>query len=128
MVIKKKIIEDAIELTEGISWFDEKVVATFDAYEWTDVLTPLETHDEIDLTPEPKAEYDVIIDTNLDKLIKDVNVRLENGWSCIGWIQVSSWTYTKFYQTMVRWNIDVENTEISDLFDEDEEDLYEDAE
>lgn len=128
MAIKKKIIEDAIELTKDIPATDEEVLAKFDSLEWTDVLTPLEANDEINLTPEPQAEYDVVIDTNIDKLIKDVNVRLKNWWSCIGWVQVTSWTHTKFYQTLVRWNVDVEITPISNLFDEDEENLYEDVE
>lgn len=128
MAIKKKIIEDAVELTKDIPATDEEVLAKFDSLEWTDVLTPLETHDEADLTPEPQAEYDVVIDTNIDKLIKDVNVRLKNWWNCIGWVQVAVWTHTKFYQTLVRWNVDVEETEISKLFNEDEEDLYEDVE
>lgn len=128
MAIKKKIIEDAIELTKDIPATDEEVLAKFDSLEWTDVLTPLEANDEINLTPEPQAEYDVVIDTNIDKLIKDVNVRLKNWWSCIGWVQVTSWAYTKFYQTLVRWNVDVEITPISNLFDEDEENLYEDVE
>lgn len=111
-MVKKKIIEDAIELTKEIPATDEPKA----------VLTPLETHDEVELTPAPRIEYDILIDSDIDKLIRNVNKRIENGWKCEGGIQVSTWAYTKFYQTLTRWNV----SPIDNLFDENEPDLYED--
>jgi len=43
-----------------------------------DVLVPLQT-EEKELAPYPAIEYDVLMHTNLDKLIRDVNNRLEQG-------------------------------------------------
>lgn len=42
----------------------------------SDVLVPLQL-EESELAPYPKIEYDVIMHYKLDKLIKDVNKRLE---------------------------------------------------
>ena len=43
------------------------------------VLTPIEATEEKDLTPYPAIEYDVLFDGVLDKLVRNVNTRLEQG-------------------------------------------------
>lgn len=109
----------------------------------TDVLVPLQQEDG-NLTPLPKIEYDVIMHYKLDKLIKDVNTRLEQWRQTKWWIQVSNWASIMYYQTLIRQNVDCgpkpempsENSEnehqgtepihIPSL--EDEPDLYEDKE
>lgn len=58
----KDIIKEAMEMTKGIPA--------------KDVLVPMQS-EETDLTPYPAIEYDVIMHYKLDKLIKDVNTRLE---------------------------------------------------
>lgn len=112
--MEKKIISDVIEMTKGIPW--------------KDVLVPLSQEDE-NLTPLPKVEYKIIESPTMDKLVRDVNAHLENGWVCDGWVQVSNGTSTRFYQSMERWvaTEDVDNViHIPGL--EDEPDLYEDIE
>ena len=137
-MVDKETIEEAVDMTKDISW--------------TDILVPLQPEDK-DLTPYPKVEYRVIESTSMDKLIRDVNAHLRNGWQTEWGIQVVSWNVSKFYQAMIRWNVDAgegkkvdfvakpempsENSEASTMgpnaplwegfnFLEDEEDLYED--
>lgn len=70
-----------------------------------DVLVPLQL-EESELAPYPKIEYDVIMHYKLDKLIKDVNKRLEQWRQTEWWIQVSNWASVMYYQTLVRRNVD----------------------
>ena len=112
--MEKKIINEAIEMTKGIPW--------------KDILVPLQQEDE-NLTPPPKVEYKIIESPTMDKLVRDVNIHLENGWICDGWVQVSNGTSTRFYQSMERWvaTEDVDRVlHIPGL--ENEPDLYEDVE
>lgn len=44
-----------------------------------DVLTPLQLEDT-ELTPYPEIEYKIIESTSMDKLVRDVNNHLKNGW------------------------------------------------
>ena len=53
-----------------------------------------------------KAEYMVIEATSIDKVVRDVNTQLENGWQTEWGITVANWPVTKFYQTMIRRNVD----------------------
>jgi hypothetical protein len=46
-------------------------------------LVPLQQEDE-NLTPLPKVEYKIIESPTMDKLVRDVNIHLENGWVCDG--------------------------------------------
>lgn len=111
--MEKKIIDEAIEMTKGIPW--------------KDVLVPA-PQEEVS-TPYPKVEYKIIESPTMDKLVRDVNIHLENGWVCDGWVQVSNGTSTRFYQSMERWVVteDVDRVlHIPGL--ENEPDLYEDIE
>lgn len=111
--MEKKIISDVIEMTKGIPW--------------KDVLVPA-PQEEVS-TPYPKVEYKIIESPTMDKLVRDVNIHLGNGWVCDGWVQVSNGTSTRFYQSMERWvaTEDVDNViHIPGL--ENEPDLYEDIE
>lgn len=111
-----------------------------------DVLTPLQL-EETELTPYPEVEYKIIESTSMDKLVRDVNNHLKNGWQTEWGIQVASGNISRFYQTLIRWNVDAnidtkpempsKNSETGSLgpnaplwegmkFLEDEEDLYED--
>ncbi len=127
-MVDKETIEEAVDMTKDISW--------------TDILVPLQPEDK-DLTPYPKVEYRVIEATTMDKLVRDVNNNLKNGWQTEWGIQVSSTgTLTRFYQSIIRWNIDSDekpempsgNSEAGTMGPkplsipglEDEEDLYED--
>lgn len=129
-MVDKETIEEAVDMTKDISW--------------TDILVPLQPEDK-DLTPYPKVEYRVIEATTMDKLVRDVNNNLKNGWQTEWGIQVASGNITKFYQSMIRWNVDSdekpempsENSEAGTMgpnrplwegfnFLENEEDLYED--
>ena len=86
-----------------------------------DVLVPLQT-EEKELAPYPKIEYDVLTHYKLDKLIRDVNKRMEQGRQTKWGIQVSTWGSTMYYQAMVRWNVDLEDdTPVLDTWEEDEE-------
>ena len=87
----KKVIQDAVEMTKNISA--------------NDILVPLQL-EESELTPYPKVEYDVIMHYKLDKLIKDVNKKLEQWWQTKWWIQVSNWASVMYYQTLIRRNVD----------------------
>ena len=114
----------------------------------SDVLVPLQQEDK-ELTPFPEIEYKVVEAPTMDKLVRDVNNHLKNGRQTEWGVQVSSGNLTRFYQSMIRWNVDAdlvakpempsENSETGDLgtnsplwegmkFLEDEEDLYEDIE
>lgn len=108
----------------------------------TDILVPLQQGEE-NLTPLPKIEYDVIMHYKLDKLIKDVNTRLEQWRQTEWWIQVSNGASIMYYQTLIRWNVDSDekpempsqNSEAGNVGPkplnipelEDEPDLYEDV-
>lgn len=111
--MEKKIISDVIEMTKGIPW--------------KDVLVPA-PQEEVS-TPYPKVEYKIIESPTMDKLVRDVNIHLENGWVCDGWVQVSNGTSTRFYQSMERW---VATEEVDRVLHipglENEPDLYEDVE
>ena len=72
-----------------------------------DILVPLQT-EEKELAPYPAIEYDVLMHTNLDKLIRDVNIRLEQGRQTEWGIQVSSWPMITYYQALIRWNVDAD--------------------
>lgn len=85
--MEKKIINEAIEMTKWIPW--------------KDILVPA-PQEEVS-TPYPKVEYKIIESPTMDKLVRDVNIHLENGWVCDGWVQVSNGTSTRFYQSMERW-------------------------
>ena len=106
----EEIIKEAVEMTKDIPA--------------KDVLVPMQS-EETDLTPYPAIEYDVIMHYKLDKLIKDVNTRLEQWWQTEWWIQVSNWASVMYYQTLIRRNVD-KGLDIPGL--EDEPDLYEDVE
>lgn len=110
----RKIIDDSIELTSGIPW--------------RDILTPL-NEEEIDLAPLPEVEYKIVEASTMDKLIRDVNAHLKNGWQTEWWVQVTVWQTTRFYQSMIRWVAKSEETAFwkANKFLENEEDLYEDA-
>ena len=109
-----------------------------------DVLVPL-VQEEKELTPYPEIEYKVIEANTMDKLTRDVNSHLQNGRQTEWWVQVVSGVSTRFYQSMIRWNVDVnidekpempsKNSEAGAMGPkpldipglEDEEDLYEDV-
>lgn len=106
-------IKEATEMVKGIPG--------------TDVLVPLQTEEEENLTPYPEVEYDVLIDSNLSKLIRNVNARLKNWWYCDGGIQViATTTWTRYYQAMERWVVKDEPLWEWLKFLEKEPDLYED--
>lgn len=124
---EKEIIDEAIEMTKGISG--------------TDVLVPLQ-QEEPELTPYPEIEYKIVEWNTMDKLVRDVNTHLKNGRQAEWGVQVVNWTTTRFYQAMIRWNVDLDekpempsqNSEAGTMGPkplqipglEDEEDLYED--
>ena len=127
--MEKKIINEAIEMTKDIPW--------------KDILVPL-MQEEKELTPYPEIEYKVVEANTMDKLVRDVNTQLQNGWQTEWGIQVVNGVSTRFYQSMIRWNVDAnidtkpempsENSEAGTMGPkplyipglEDEEDLYED--
>lgn len=93
-----------------------------------DVLVPMQTED-VDLAPYPKIEYMIIEATSIEKVVRDVNTQLQNGRQAEWGITVSSWPVTKFYQTMVRRNVDGDADKIIHIPGlENEPDLYEDVE
>lgn len=112
----KKIIEDAVEMTKNIPA--------------SDVLVPLQQPDEWELAPYPEVEYKIIEANTMDKLIRDVNLHLKNGWQTEWWVQVTVWQTTRFYQSMIRWVAKSEETSFwkANEFLENESDLYEDIE
>ena len=92
-----------------------------------DVLVPLQT-EEKELAPYPAIEYDVLMHTNLDKLIRDVNNRLEQGRQTEWGIQVVAWPMTTYYQSRIRWNVDLEEDKVIHISGlENEPDLYDDV-
>ena len=94
---------------------------------WKDVLVPA-PQEEVS-TPYPKVEYKIIESPTMDKLVRDVNIHLENGWVCDGWVQVSNGTSTRFYQSMERWVVTEEVDRVLHIPGlENEPDLYEDVE
>lgn len=129
--MEKKIINEAIEMTKDIPW--------------KDILVPL-VQEEKELAPYPEIEYKVVEANTMDKLVRDVNTQLQNGWQTEWGIQVVNGVSTRFYQSMIRWNVDAnidtkpempsENSEAGTMGPkplsipglENEEDLYEDIE
>lgn len=109
-MVKKEIIDEAIELTKNIPSTDGNVSENnFDDGTTClngDVLTPLQQEDDKDLTPYPRVEYKIIEAPTMDKLVRDVNTHLANGRVCDGGVQVSSGAINRFYQSMERWNVD----------------------
>lgn len=98
-MVDKKVIETAVEMTKDIPATDS-------------VLTPIEVTEEKDLTPYPEIEYMIIETTSLDKVVRDVNTQLQNGWQTewgIHVVKLDAWT--KYYQAMVRWNVDLNSNE-----------------
>ena len=95
-----------------------------------DILVPLQQPEDENLTPFPEVEYKIIEANTMDKLIRDVNAHLKNGWQTKGWVQVSNGPLTRFYQSMIRWIAKTEETAfwMANKFLENEEDLYEDIE
>ena len=125
----RKLIGDAVNMVKNIPA--------------TDILVPLQ-QEEGNLTPLPGIEYDVLFHTSLDKLIKDVNRKIEQWWQTEWGIQVvTNWTSSRFYQSIIRWNVDLDekpempsqNSEAGTVGPkplyipglEDEPDLYEDV-
>lgn len=147
-MVKKEIIDEAIELTKNIPSTDGNVsennLGNSTTYVNGYILTPSQQEDDKDLTPYPKTEYKIIEAPTMDKLVRDVNTHLANGRVCDGGVQVSSGTVTRFYQSMERRNVDIEpesempsqNSEAGTMGPkplyipglEDEPDLYEDIE
>ena len=110
--MEEKIINEAIEMTKDIPW--------------KDILVPL-AQEEKELAPYPKVEYKIIESPTMDKLVRDVNTHLENGWVCDGWVQVSNGATTRFYQSMERRVATEETDKVIHIpWLEDEPDLYED--
>jgi hypothetical protein len=62
-MVNKKTIETAMEMTKDIPA--------------KDILVPLQLEEE-DLTPYPNVEYDVVVETTLDKFNRKVNQMLSN--------------------------------------------------
>ena len=145
-MIKNKIINDAMELTKNIPSTDGNVSEiNFDngtTCNKEDILVPLQL-EEKELSPYPGVEYKVIEAPTMDKLVRDVNSHLNNGRQTEWGIQVVSGVSTRFYQSMIRWNVDsglkpempCENSEAGTMGPkplyipglEDEPDLYEDV-
>lgn len=141
--MKKEIIDTAIEMTKNIPSTDSDVSENNSGNGTTcDVLAPLQL-EETDLTPYPEIEYMVVEAANIDKVVRDVNTQLQNGRQTEWGIQVvNTPTWTRYYQSMVRWNVDSglkpempsENSEAGTMGPkplyipglEDEPDLYED--
>jgi len=144
--MKKEIIDTAIEMTKNIPSTDSDVSENNSDNGTTcnkeNVLAPLQL-EEGDLTPYPQAEYMIVEAANMDKVVRDVNTQLQNGWQTEWGIQVvNTPTWTRYYQSMVRWNVDCglepempsENSEAGTMGPkplyipglEDEPDLYED--
>lgn len=133
-MVEKEVIDTAMEMTKDIPATDN-------------VLVPLQLPEDDNLTPYPEIEYMVVEATVMDKLVRDVNTQLKNGWQTEWGIQVvSGWTTNRYYQAMVRWNVDSgtkpempsENSEAGAMgpnaplweafnFLENEPDLYEDV-
>ena len=90
-MVDKEIIDEAVDMVKDIPA--------------EDVLTPLQL-EETELTPFPEIEYKIIESTSMDKLVRDVNNHLKNGWQTEWGIQVASGNISKFYQSMIRWNVD----------------------
>lgn len=114
-MVDKEIIKEAAEMTKDIPA--------------KDVLVPLQQQEDENLTPLPKVEYKIIEANTMDKLIRDVNNHLKNGWQTEWWVQVVAWQLTRFYQSMIRWVAREEETSFweANKFLENEEDLYEDV-
>ena len=89
--MEEKIIDEAIQMTKSIPWGD--------------ILVPLQL-EEKELTPYPEIEYKVIEANTMDKLIRDVNNHLKNGRQTEWGVVVSSGQLSRFYQAMIRWNVD----------------------
>lgn len=145
-MVEKKIIDTAIELTKNIPPTDGNVSENdFDngtTCNNGDVLVPLQL-EESDLTPYPKSEYEVVVEQDLDKFNRKINQLICNWWYPTWGVNVvQTTTWTRFYQAMERWNVDIDekpempsgNSEAGTMGPkpllipglEDEPDLYED--
>lgn len=93
-----------------------------------DILVPLQTPEEENLTPLPELEYKIIEANTMDKLVRDVNSHLKNGRQTEWGVQIVNGQLTRFYQSMIRWVAKSEDTSFwkANKFLEDEPDLYED--
>ena len=90
------------------------------------VLTPIEWTEEKGLTPYPEIEFDVVMEASLEKFKRKINLMLWQWWQTEGWMNaVAVWNGIRFYQSMIRWNVD-KGLDIPGL--ENEPDLYEDVE
>lgn len=90
------------------------------------VLTPIEWVEEKELTPYPEIEFDVVMEASLEKFKRKINLMLWQWWQTEGWMNaVAVWNGIRFYQSMIRWNVD-KGLDIPGL--ENEPDLYEDVE
>lgn len=85
----EEIIKEATEMTRDIPA--------------SDILVPLQQPEDENLTPLPEIEYKVIEANTMDKLVRDVNNHLKNGWQTEWGVQVVSWQLSRFYQAVVRW-------------------------
>lgn len=127
--MEKKIINDAIELVKNIPPTDETSLERNLETKQPRISNDLLGEYPISVT----EEYDVVVDSTLDKFIQSVNERLKDWWSINWWFNVvttSNWT--KFYQSMIRWDEKYEDEEKIQPLNmpglENEPDLYEDVE
>lgn len=104
-MVKKEIIDTAMEMTKNIPSTDENVSENnFDngaTCNNENILTPLQQED-VELAPYPKVEYKIIEAPTMDKLVRDVNTHLANGRVCDGGVQVSGNPIVRFYQSVER--------------------------
>lgn len=127
--MEKKIINDAIELVKNIPPTDET------SLEWNlETKQPRISNDLLGEYPiSVTEEYDVVVDSTLDKFIQSVNERLKDWWSINWWFNViTTNNWTKFYQSMIRWDEKYEDEEKIQPLNipglKNEPDLYEDIE
>lgn len=91
-MVSKEIVADAMEMTKDIPA--------------NDVLVPLQL-EETELAPYPEIEYMIIEAGSIEKVVRDVNTQLQNGWQTEWGIQViNAGTWNRYYQSMIRWNVD----------------------
>lgn len=113
MVIEKKILKDTVDLVKNIPSTDEIALEKFESTEWTDILVPLQK-DDVELKITPKSEYEVVVESSLYKFNNKVNDMISQWWFTTWWVSVvQTNTWTKFYQSMERRNVDfVEKSEM----------------
>lgn len=127
--MEKKIINDAIELVKNIPPTDETSLERNLETKQPRISNDLLGEYPISVT----EEYDVVVDSTLDKFIQSVNERLKDWWSINWWFNVvTTNNWTKFYQSMIRWDEKYEDEEKIQPLNipglENEPDLYEDIE